>query len=136
MMTSSLDAALFSCTFEAGEDFRLPRALLERVMSNLVDNALEHGNPPIEINTHRERGDWILSIRDHGEGIKQSELSSATSPFVRLGQPESDGRHWGLGLALVKKLVADAEGRLVLGNHSDGGLFVRMMFSMPRSADA
>jgi signal transduction histidine kinase len=134
MMTSSLDAALFSCTFGAGAEFKLPRTLLERVMSNLVDNALEHGVPPIEIKTSRLRDEWILSIRDHGAGIKQSELSKATSTFVRLGGTDDSGRHWGLGLALVKKLVAEAEGRLILGNHSGGGLFVRMVFSAPRVA--
>jgi signal transduction histidine kinase len=129
MMTSSLDAALFNCTFDAGADFRLPRTLLERVMSNLVDNALEYGVPPIEIKTSRVRDEWILSLRDHGAGIEQSELSNATSSFVRLGPVEDDGRHWGLGLALVKKLVAGADGRLILGNHAGGGLFVRMVFS-------
>lgn len=134
MMTSSLDAALFSCTFGAGAEFRLPRTLLERVMSNLVDNALDHGVPPIEIKTSRVRDEWILSIRDHGAGIKPSELSNATSTFVRLARTENNGRHWGLGLALVKKLVSDAEGRLILGNHSDGGLFVRMVFSASRGS--
>lgn len=130
VMTSSLDAELFRCTFDAGADFRLPRTLLERVMSNLVDNALEYGHPPIEISTYRERDEWILAIRDHGDGIRQSEMSAATSTFVRLGREEDDGRHWGLGLALVKRLVAGANGRLILGNHAGGGLFVRMAFSM------
>jgi signal transduction histidine kinase len=130
VMTSALDSALFNCTFEAGADFRLPRTLLERVMSNLVDNALEHGVPPIEIRTSRQRDEWILSIRDHGPGIKRSELADATSAFVRLGNSEDGGRHWGLGLALVKQLVANAEGRLILGNHPDGGLMVRMAFSV------
>jgi signal transduction histidine kinase len=134
VMTSSLDATLFSCTFGAGAEFKLPRTVLERVMSNLVDNALEHGVPPIEIRTSRLRDEWILSIRDHGAGIKQSELSNATSTFVRLGRTDDSGRHWGLGLALVKKLVAEAEGRLILGNHSGGGLFVRMVFSASRVA--
>jgi K+-sensing histidine kinase KdpD len=103
-------------------------------MSNLVDNALDHGVPPIEIKTSRVRDEWILSIRDHGAGIKPSELSNATSTFVRLARTENNGRHWGLGLALVKKLVSDAEGRLILGNHSDGGLFVRMVFSASRGS--
>jgi signal transduction histidine kinase len=131
MMTSSLDAAHFDCTFEAGADFSLPRTLLERVMSNLVDNALEHGIPPIEIKTSRRRDEWLLTIRDHGAGITQAELSDATSAFVRLGNDEDDGRHWGLGLALVKTLVASAEGRLILGNHPGGGLIVRMLFPAP-----
>jgi two-component system osmolarity sensor histidine kinase EnvZ len=133
VLTSSLDADLFNCAFDAGAEFSLPRTFLERVMSNLVDNALEHGVPPIEIKTSRTRDEWILSFRDHGAGIKQSELSSATSTFVRLGNRDDDGRHWGLGLALVKKLVADAGGRLILGNHPGGGLFVRMVFSAARS---
>jgi K+-sensing histidine kinase KdpD len=71
-----------------------------------------------------------LSIRDHGPGIKRSELADATSAFVRLGNNEDGGRHWGLGLALVKQLVANAEGRLILGNHPDGGLMMRMAFSV------
>jgi signal transduction histidine kinase len=134
VLTSALDAGLFNSTFDAGPAFRLPRPFLERVMSNLVDNALEHGVPPIEIKTSRARDEWILSFRDHGAGIRQSELASATSTFVRLGQQDrreghDDGRHWGLGLALVKKLVADAGGRLILGNHAGGGLLVRMVFS-------
>ena len=137
VLTSSLDAGLFHSTFDAGAEFTLPRTFLERVMSNLVDNALEHGVPPIEIKTSRTRDEWILSFRDHGAGIKQSELASATSTFVRLGQhdkSDDDGRHWGLGLALVKKLVAEAGGRLILGNHPEGGLFVRMVFSTTKSA--
>ncbi|SDR28793.1 Histidine kinase-, DNA gyrase B-, and HSP90-like ATPase [Paraburkholderia fungorum] len=136
VLTSSLDASLFNSTLDAGADFLLPRTFLERVMSNLVDNALEHGVPPIEIKTSRTRDEWTLSFRDHGAGIKQSELSSATSTFVRLGSPDKhdDGRHWGLGLALVKKLVADAGGRLILGNHPEGGLFVRMVFSATKNA--
>ncbi|CAD6554826.1 hypothetical protein LMG28140_05541 [Paraburkholderia metrosideri] len=129
VLTSSLDAGLFNCTFDAGADFSLPRTFLERVMSNLVDNALEHGVPPIEIKTSRTRDEWTLSFRDHGPGIKQSELSNATAIFVRLGRHDDDERHWGLGLALVKKLVADAGGRLILGNHPGGGLLVRMVFS-------
>lgn len=129
VLTSALDAGLFHCTFDAGEAFTLPRPFLERVMSNLVDNALEHGVPPIEIRTSRTRDEWVLSFRDHGAGIKQSELSKATSAFVRLGNQDDDGRHWGLGLALVRKLVADAGGLLILGNHPGGGLLVRMVFS-------
>jgi signal transduction histidine kinase len=139
VLTSALDAGLFNSTFDAGAEFSLPRTFLERVMSNLVDNALEYGVPPIEIKTSRARDEWTLSFRDHGAGIKQSELSSATSTFVRLGQHDKrdghndDGRHWGLGLALVKKLVADAGGRLILGNHPEGGLLVRMVFSATKS---
>jgi signal transduction histidine kinase len=48
VMTGALDSALFNCTFEAGADFRSPRTLLERVTSNLVDNALEHGVPRLK----------------------------------------------------------------------------------------
>jgi signal transduction histidine kinase len=128
VMTSSLDANLFICTFEAGAEFTLPRPLLERVMFNLVDNALDHGIPPIEIETSRTRAEWILSIRDHGAGITQSRLADATAAFVRLGSGNESGRHWGLGLALVKKLVASAGGHLILGNHPGGGLIARLVF--------
>jgi two-component system osmolarity sensor histidine kinase EnvZ len=125
--TSVMDKAWFALDLRAGPQFAMPRTLLERLMANLVDNALAHGAPPIEISTSRDPDGWLLSVRDHGAGIKADELSSATRPFVCLHGKEGSDRHWGLGLAIVAKLSRSCGARLSVDNHPDGGLRVQLM---------
>jgi two-component system osmolarity sensor histidine kinase EnvZ len=126
-MIGALDQRLFVCDLKAGPQFMMSRPLLERLMTNLVDNALEHGAPPIEIRTAREQGGWLLSVRDHGAGIEEQALSSATQPFVRLNHAPRSTQHWGLGLAVVARLARRCGASLELGNHPDGGLCVRVV---------
>ncbi len=126
-MIGTMDGALFACDLKAGPQFVMPRPLLERLMSNLVDNALEHGEPPIEIKTSRDAHGWLLSVRDHGAGIRASEMASATTPFVRLNATQGSSQHWGLGLAVVARLARSCGASLKLGNHPDGGLWVRLV---------
>ena len=129
-MLGSMDETLFTCDLKAGPQFAMSRPLLERLMTNLVDNALEHGAPPIEIRTARDQGGWLLSVRDHGAGIAEHALSSATQPFVRLNQTPGSSQHWGLGLAVVARLARRCGANLELGNHPDGGLCVRLILPM------
>ncbi len=126
-MIGTMDGALFACDLKAGPQFVMPRPLLERLMSNLVDNALEHGEPPIEIRTSRDAHGWLLSVRDHGAGIRASEMASATTPFVRLSANQGSHQHWGLGLSVVARLARSCGANLKLGNHPDGGLWVRLV---------
>jgi two-component system osmolarity sensor histidine kinase EnvZ len=126
-MIGTMDGALFACDLKAGPRFVMSRPLLERLMSNLVDNALEHGEPPIEIRTSRDQDGWLLSVRDHGTGIEASEMTSATKPFVRLNATQRSTQHWGLGLSVVARLARSCGASLKLGNHPDGGLWVRIV---------
>jgi two-component system, OmpR family, osmolarity sensor histidine kinase EnvZ len=122
------DDAIFSLDLRAGPGFRLPRTLLDRLMSNLVDNALEHGVPPVDIATRREGGQWIVEVRDHGPGIPAERVAAALKPFVRLDEARGGEGHCGLGLAIVTRLVRAQGGRCELSNHSEGGLRVRIAF--------
>lgn len=123
----TMDETLFNCDLKAGPQFVMSRPLLERLMTNLVDNALEHGAPPIEICTARDQGGWRLTVRDHGAGIAEHALSSATQPFVRLSHEPCSTQHWGLGLAVVARLARRCGANLKLSNHPDGGLCVRLV---------
>ncbi len=125
-MLGTMDQTLFACDLKAGPQFVMSRPLLERLMTNLVDNALEHGAPPVEILTARDQGGWRLTVRDHGAGIAEHALPSATQAFVRLGHEPCSTQHWGLGLAVVARLARRCGANLELGNHPDGGLCVRL----------
>ncbi|MCP3708021.1 ATP-binding protein [Paraburkholderia sp. CNPSo 3274] len=113
----------------AGPEFRLPAATLERVISNLLDNAHAYGAPPVVIESKRGATGFSLTVRDHGKGIADQDLTQASRPFVRLDPARGGNGHSGLGLAIVERLVRRAGGELSIGNGESGGLSVRMTFA-------
>jgi two-component system osmolarity sensor histidine kinase EnvZ len=122
----SAEAPLFTLDLRAGASFTLPRTLLDRLVTNLVDNALEHGTPPVDIATARDDRHWVISVRDHGPGIPDDRIAAAMKPFVRLDAARGGEGHCGLGLAIVARLAHDSGGRCLVRNHAQGGLEVRI----------
>lgn len=126
--TAEEEDTLFRLDLRAGAGFRMPRTLLDRLVSNLVDNALEHGEPPVEIGTRREGSNWIIEVRDHGPGIPAERVAAALKPFVRLDEARGGEGHCGLGLAIVTRLVRNQGGRCEVSNHPEGGLRIKIAF--------
>jgi two-component system osmolarity sensor histidine kinase EnvZ len=113
---------------EAGPGFRLPAATLDRVLSNLLDNAHAYGAPPIVVETARTPDGFTLAVSDNGGGIAVHDLISASRPFVRLDPARGGNGHSGLGLAIVERLVRRAGGEWEIGNHEGRGLRVLIRF--------
>jgi two-component system osmolarity sensor histidine kinase EnvZ len=128
------DAPLFRLNLLAGEGFGLPRTSLDRLMTNLVDNALEHGAPPVDINTARRGGEWVITVRDYGEGIPPERLDDARKPFVRLDPARAGDGHCGLGLAIVGRLADQLGGRCEISNAPERGLIVRIVIPVAEHA--
>jgi two-component system, OmpR family, osmolarity sensor histidine kinase EnvZ len=112
---------------KGGPQFMLPRAALERMIGNLVGNALAHGAPPVEIRTTSSPRAWTLSVRDHGEGIEERDLATLLEPSAPRDATGDLNEHWGLGLSIVGRLAESCGAKLKLGNHPDGGLWVRII---------
>lgn len=118
----------------AGPGFCLPTATLERILSNLLDNAHAYGAPPVTIETVRTADRFELTVSDHGNGIAPQDLIDASRPFVRLDPARGGNGHSGLGLAIVERLVRRLGGECDIGNAPSGGLRVAMTF--PRETPA
>jgi two-component system osmolarity sensor histidine kinase EnvZ len=127
------DAPLFQLSLKAGDALRLPRTSIDRLVTNLVDNALEHGEPPVEISTARRGGDWVISVRDHGRGIPPAQLEDAQKPFVRLDPARAGDGHCGLGLAIVGRLARELGGRCDVSNAPEHGLLVEIVIPNDRA---
>ncbi len=96
---------------------------LERVVVNLLDNALKHGAPPITVAVDQVAGAARLMVTDRGAGMDPATLAAAPDRFVRA--PEARNRAGsGLGLSLVKTTVLASGGELRLccgGRHERFG---------------
>jgi len=100
-------------------------ALLERVVANLVTNAV-HWSPPdatVRLLAHRSGATVQLHIIDHGPGIPRHQQAAVLQPFHRLDDTGTGGG-LGLGLAIADRLVAAMGGQLELRDTPGGGLTV------------
>jgi two-component system, OmpR family, osmolarity sensor histidine kinase EnvZ len=122
------DAPPVMTKLTAGRAFVLPAATLDRLLSNLLDNAHAYGAPPVLIETVRGAKGWVLRLSDSGKGIAAEDLVQASRPFVRLDPARGGSGHSGLGLAIVDRLVRRAGGECAIGNRPEGGLQVVMTF--------
>ncbi len=99
---------------------QLDRMQIERVLDNLLVNALRHSNPGGEIQLQaRRHGDrLIISVQDNGEGIDFSQQARIFEPFVQIGKRTGGA---GLGLAMCKEIVQLHGGRLNLYSRPNQG---------------
>jgi len=121
-------AATVLTDLKAGPGFLLPAATLDRILSNLLDNAHAYGAPPVVVATARTSAGYTLSVQDNGGGIAAQDLINASRPFVRLDPARGGNGHSGLGLAIVERLVRRAAGEWEIGNYGGRGLRVLMTF--------
>jgi signal transduction histidine kinase/CheY-like chemotaxis protein len=82
-------------------------ALLERVLRNLIDNAIkytDHGH--VSVLVERDGALWRVCICDTGRGIAADEQARIFEEFYQVGNPERDRANGlGLGLSIVGRLV-------------------------------
>jgi signal transduction histidine kinase len=97
-------------------------ALLRRLLRNLVDNALRHGKPPVDVSVSREGGRAALRVSDHGPGIAATETETMFEPFRRARPADATGT--GLGLSLVRKIARHHGGDARIEKNESGGLTV------------
>lgn len=98
---------------------------LQRLLDNLIDNALQHGAPPVEVQLARNDGSSaILRVRDHGPGIADADRGRALEPFAQLDPARATDGSCGLGLAIVRRIATGCGGEVGLKNAPSGGLEV------------
>ncbi len=101
---------------------------LNRVFSNLLQNAVRYGRTPVtgvvQIDIGAKTKDqWVLvKLRDHGPGVNPEVLSRLTQPFFRGDASRSSATGTGLGLAIVERAIVRMGGRFAMANSSSGGL--------------
>lgn len=94
--------------------------LLERVVANLVDNAMRHGRAPVRIRASAHTDTVELRIVDHGPGVSEEDRARIFAPFQRFGDRRGNGI--GLGLAVARGFVEAMGGTLTPEDTPGGGL--------------
>ncbi len=118
---------------EAGDELPLittDAALVERVVANLVENALRYSSEPVVIALGTVGARVEVRVVDRGPGVPGGAKDRIFAPFQRLGDAPA-GNGVGLGLAVARGLTEAVGGELAAEDTPGGGL--TMVLSLPAS---
>lgn len=103
---------------------------LSRVLRNLLENAALHAASRIDVAVGSGGGDATVSVTDDGPGIPAADRERVFDRFVRLDPDRSrSGGGAGLGLAIVREIVAAHRGSVTVDDRPGGG--TRMTIQLP-----
>jgi two-component system osmolarity sensor histidine kinase EnvZ len=115
-------------TFQPGDvpPLALRTLAMQRVIANLIDNALRHGNGgAVEIITGHASNTAFLEVLDRGPGIPPEHAERMLQPFTRMDSARSTSGT-GLGLAIVERIARLHGGGVKLLPREGGGLRARV----------
>ena len=110
------------------------RRLVERLVANLLENALRHNVPDgsVSVSVDSSRGEAELLVTNTGAVVPADEIPRLVQPFQRLGANRAGhGEGFGLGLSIVAAIASAHEARLDVQPHPGGGLAVGVRFPAP-----
>ncbi|ELY3835300.1 two-component system sensor histidine kinase RstB [Cronobacter turicensis] len=109
-----------------GDYGALDMRLMERVLDNLVNNALRYSEQRLRIGLSMDGAQATLEVEDDGTGIPEDERSRVFEPFVRL-DPSRDRATGGcgLGLAIVHSIATAMSGEVSVTQSDLGGAHFR-----------
>lgn len=118
------------------------RTMLERIVVNLIENALFHGEAPVMVEVRRgggsgkeeasqeqDNGTFVLSVTDQGSGIPLQHLPHIFERFYKADPSRSRGPGSGIGLALSKENAHLLGGELRAENAPHAG--ARFILTLP-----
>jgi signal transduction histidine kinase len=107
------------------------RALLERLVTNLVDNAARHNHRGgwVEVRTGVHAGAATVEVSNSGPSIAADQVGSLFEPFRRLSADRAgSAQGTGLGLSIVEAIVTAHHGTIAARPRNGGGLELRVAF--------
>jgi signal transduction histidine kinase len=108
-------------------------ALVERLVANLLDNAVRYNRTGgrLDVATETNAGRALLAVANTGPVIPPAQADRLLEPFQRLGDrtAHNDGHH-GIGLSIVRAIAAAHHATLTVCPRPHGGLTVEVGFPL------
>ncbi|MDR0548246.1 MAG: HAMP domain-containing histidine kinase [Deltaproteobacteria bacterium] len=112
----------FSSQIDSGLWLLGDEALLDRLLANVLDNALKYTEPKEKVvfSLAQEKSDVLVACYNDHQPLSEESLENLGLPYYRAGESRVYGS--GLGLYLVKKIVSLHKGEIEVENHEKGVL--------------
>lgn len=117
------DNELNSCAIQADGD------LLKRAVSNLITNSINHNENgcTIFVSVRSEQNNCVITVEDDGIGVSDEQIEKLnTAPHYMVCDNNTTEQRHGLGLLIVKQIVASHKGSTVIEHSKHGGFAVKL----------
>jgi two-component system OmpR family sensor kinase len=120
--TTRVEESGRSLTVEPADGFTIEGdpVRLEQALTNLVENALQHGGGKITVRASQNGGEVEIHVEDRGPGFPPEFIDRAFERFSR-GDPARGGDGTGLGLAIVEAIARAHRGTAHAANRDGSG---------------
>jgi signal transduction histidine kinase len=100
------------------------RVLLERMVANLVENAVRHNHPggSVWIRTRHQDGNSVLEVENTGPPVPAEQIRALFEPFARAEQRVSFDQGVGLGLSIADAIARAHDAEICARERDGGGL--------------
>ena len=110
---------------------------LSRMLRNLIDNAARHAKSEVSVAVYACGEHAVLTVDDDGPGIAPADRERVFGRFVRLDANRSRSAGGaGLGLAIVREIVAAHQGSVSITDRPGGGTRVTVQLSLAYAPDS
>jgi signal transduction histidine kinase len=106
---------------------------LDRIVGNLVANALRYGSPPVNVDAVQHDRHLRLSVEDHGEGVPAHFVPQLFERFTRGGRERVGGS--GLGLAIARSYARAHDGDLVYEDAEPHGARFQLVLPVKKNGN-
>jgi two-component system osmolarity sensor histidine kinase EnvZ len=120
--------ARVSCELADTPVLMLRPLAVQRLVDNLVQNAVKHGGGEVLLRTASAGREVTLSVLDRGPGIPPADIERLKEPFTRRDEARSGRSGAGLGLAIVGRIAKAHGARFDLAPREGGGLAASVAF--------
>ena len=103
--------------------------LIQRMLRNLMENALKHGAPPVKVQLDSTNEFVIITVIDNGDGLSDEIKNKVFEPFYR-GPGQQNKNGYGLGLPLVKQIAEAHNGTVEIMPKSEFKSAIRVQIPL------
>ncbi|MBE3040206.1 MAG: HAMP domain-containing histidine kinase, partial [Chloroflexi bacterium] len=110
------------------------RGDLDRIFMNLISNGIKYNREQgsLVISIADAGASWEVSIADTGIGMSESEITNLFQEFYRVKSAKTSGiAGTGLGLATVRRVLGEYNGRIEVRSRPDAGSTFTVSFPKP-----
>ncbi|KFZ36941.1 histidine kinase [Shewanella mangrovi] len=120
-------------TNETTVSYLAESSLIERALQNLLTNAQRFANHHIVVQLTMSNTDVLIAVHDDGEGISKADQQKIFTPFVRSDSERNANKGFGLGLAIISRIMQRHEGAVLL-NSEPGHTCFTLQLPLPPTA--
>lgn len=127
----------FHCQLGEERCAHLDPVLFESLLQNLVDNARRHAREQVRVSLGQNEQRLWLAVEDDGPGIPEAQRAFIFKPFARLDGARNSAQqaHFGLGLAIVERIVRHHGAEIRVATSALGGACFRLAIPESSAAD-